>query len=1058
MIIKKFLEQVNAFPGNIAIKTGTHSITYRDLNIAANQVGQGIAAAFKKQENTGNPPAVSLLFEHGPDMITGVIAALKSGYIYVPLDVTYPENRLAYMIENSGSFLILTNTTNMALAEKLSGQSKSHIEILNIDLIDKENCPEDDFNREEKCDSPAYILYTSGSTGRPKGVVQTHRNIWYYTRNWIERFSITRRDRMTLFSAFSHDGSIQDMFGALLSGAALFPFNIKANASPEALYSLLKKEEITIWHSVPSLFRFFTNTLTVKDLFYNIRWVLLGGEPLRSNDLELFKAYFPKATLANVYGQTESSVGAICEISHEDSFDNIHLGKPLDETQTILVREDGDILDTMGVGEIVIVSDYIASGYWNDDETTRRVFMQDEDLGRLYWTGDLGRLTAERTIKMMGRKDFQVKIRGFRVETGEIESVLLKKDGIKEAVVTAHKVPTDDYWLYAYYVSNEPFTPGNLREFLSYELPDYMIPRYFVPLESMPLTPNGKIDRNRLPKPEELDIKKLDYEAPTNEIERKVAAIWEEVLGVERVGINDDFTDLGGHSLLVISILSKIHLELNVELQMMDVFDNPTVKQISRLIADSTQSQFISLEPSEEKEYYPATPDQERMYVLNQLERINLTYNLPSLWNVEGVIDSIYFEKIFQVIIDRHEAFRTSFKIVDGDVVQFIREHVDLKLELSDHSSQNVSPEAGIREEIDRFFKPFDLSRPPLLKIGLCKLSNNHQLLMIDTHHIITDGVSINILMKEFWSLYLGEKLPELRITYKDYSEWLNGVINSEKMKSQEEYWNTVFKGEVPRLNLSTDFPRPKLQTFDGDIVIFDLDMETKDRIIQLTKETGSTLFMVLLAFLNILLHKYSSQDDITIGTVNAGRNHIDLENLVGLFVKTIAIRNFPSPYKSFDAFLEELKNNTISSFENQYYPFNLLIDKLNLRTDPGRNPLFDVAFILQNTAALDIEKKTVPGPQPGDIGLKLTRQKFGTEKAMFDLHFEAIEFDDKIRCSIQYNTSLFKRETIELMKERFLVIVKNTLKNKSEKIGNIDISISIEEELYKSEEIEFDL
>lgn len=1054
MIIEKFQEKVEALPAKTAIKAGNRTISYRELSNYAARVANAFPAGDGMREGTVDDRyrRVSLLFEHGADMIIAVLGVLKAGRTYVPLDITYPMNRLSYMLENSDSGILLTNEDNIQIAAELAARSSNKIDILNIDAIIREDTEATlETPLDVTGDSFAYILYTSGSTGRPKGVAQTHRNVLYYTRNWIQRFSITESDRMTLFSAFSHDGSVQDMFAALLAGATLYPYYIKTANTTNALYALLMKEKITIWHSVPSLYRFFANTLTEKNCFYDIRWVLLGGEPLRPDDLVLFKNHFPKAHLANVYGQTESSVCSICSLSQNDIFDAMCLGEPLDETKILLMGKDGDIVQTMGAGEIIAACDYIAPGYWRDEENSKAVFTQNDKLGRLYWTGDQGRLTADGLIKVMGRKDFQTKIRGFRVETGEIESLVLRHAAVKEAVILVKKDENNENYLCAYIVSDNTIPSQELKEYLSRELPDYMIPRYFISLEKMPVTPSGKINRRRLPEPTEMIASESEYVAPTNEVEKKLVAIWQDVLAVEKIGINDNFIELGGHSLLVISILSKIHREFNVELQLGDVFNNPTIKEMAELVAVTEEKVFSSIDPIEKKEYYLATSDQKRMFILNRFEKESTAYNLPGSWKVEGKLDWRHFEKTFQKLVDRHDAFRTSFKLLDDELIQVVHNDVDFRIQYTEIENGGPNSESTVKDIAENFSRPFDLGVAPLIRVGLVKLSTEKYLLLLDSHHIITDGVSEHVYMQEFSRLFTGEELPGLKLRYRDYSEWQNSFEGSGQFKKQEEYWLDVFNGEIPVLDLPNDYPRPDIQCFDGDIVGFVLNKAICEQINRLTKETGTTLFIVLLAMFNVLLHKYTGREDIIIGSIIAGRNHVDLENIVGFFVKTLALRNYPTPNKSFNFFLEELKSNTLNAYENQMYPFSRLINKLKLGEDRSRNPLFDAALVLQNTN-LSLSEK--PG---SDVGLTLSRQSYEIGTSLFDLNFQALEAKDGIFCGFQYNTALFKRETIELMRERFLVLVESILNNRDSEIRFLDWRLQIEKEIDDVRETEFD-
>lgn len=1044
MIVKKFEEQVERFYGKPAVKTNARELTYGELNKFADGVALAIAAVDKRKTAGKKEQRVALLFEHGIDMIVAVLGVLKADDAYVPLDISYPEKRLLYLLENSESFLILTNNRNHALAQQLAGQTSGKCHVLNIETIDTEASRPSD-QREVSEDRTAYILYTSGSTGKPKGVSQTLRNMWYYTRNWIDRFSISDSDRMSLFTSFTHDGAVQDIFSALLSGACLYPFSLKESGSSgiEDLYLLLVKEKISIWHSVPSLFRFFSNALTEKDLFYDLRWVLLGGEPLREHDLQLFRSYYPHARLANVYGQTESSVSTICSLGLDNTFDDVCLGEPLDETEILLVGEDGDIVETMGVGEIVVSSAYLTPGYWRNPESSERVFTRDEELGRLYWTGDLGRLTAEGTIKMMGRKDFQVKVRGFRVETGEIETALMRYRGVKEVVTIAKPDQQGDNYLSAYLVIDEPLEPEALRKYLSSELPEYMIPRHFLFLEKMPLNSTGKIDRQHLPEPEEAGVSESAYAAPTNKIEEKIAEIWQEVLGVEKIGINDNFIELGGHSLLVISIISKIHQEFDVELQLNDVFDNPTIKEMALLIKASPHSLFSSIEPVEDKEYYPVTADQKAMFVLNQLESIGVTYNIPGIIPLEEDIDRKRFEQALHALVRRHEAFRTSFRMMSEQLVQVIHREVEFQVSY-------IECGAKIKEIVKNFIRPFDLGKAPLFRAALVKLPEGRHLLLLDTHHIISDGQSQDILGREFACLYENEELPPFKLRYVDYAEWENRLLLSDRFKSTEEYWLNRFRGEIPDFNLPLSYSRPDVQEFTGDVVFFILGQEMMERLKQVAKETGATLFMILLAMFLVLLYKYTGLEDIVIGSIIAGRNHVDLEDIVGMFVKTLALRHHPAGNKTFETFLQEVKQNTLEAFENQDYPFSQLVQKLGLKKNRSRNPLFDVAFVLQSKNTLLEKRVLIKESKSASYGYEM-------KTAKFDLTFEVSERSDGISCAFQFCTALFRREDIELMKERFLSLVENVLNNPNAKLQHIDYAIPVEKEMIRTQKVEFD-
>ncbi|MGD2088421.1 MAG: amino acid adenylation domain-containing protein [Candidatus Aminicenantes bacterium] len=601
MIIKKFEKQVEKFSGKLAVITENRQLTFCELNRCANRVAQEILEYDTIPGKSSEPAAAALLFQHSAAMIIGVIAALKAGKIYLPLDINYPEKRLIYMLEDSQARLVLTDNTNLDLAENLVKNLSNNIRIINVDTLEDE-APQagENITREPSGSRLAYILYTSGSTGKPKRVVQNHENVLYYIRNWIQRFSLGPSDRMTLFTAFSHDGAGQDIFGALLSGATLYPYNILNRPTIAGLSQWLTREKITIWHSVPTLYRYFVHTLkhhkTGKGLFPDLRFILLGGERIRQHDLQMFRRFFPHCQLANVYGQTESSVDSIWIVKPTDTFHRVLLGDPLDKTRIFLKDVDGEIVDDLGTGEIYISCPHLALGYWKDNENTARVFLRDPDMGLVYCTGDLGRLLGDGSIEFIGRKDSQLKIRGFRVETAEIENLLLKYEGIKEAVAAARIDEKEDAQLHlCAYIVPEPslIKPGTgpvfpvsaLRSYLAAELPEYMIPSYFVEIETLPLTPNGKVDRKALPPHEPLRPRlAVTFVAPQTSLEKTVSAVWQEVLRLDKVGIDDNFFDLGGTSFDILKIISHLHEVLHMDIPVVSLFRHPTIRLFSEYL------------------------------------------------------------------------------------------------------------------------------------------------------------------------------------------------------------------------------------------------------------------------------------------------------------------------------------------------------------------------------------------------------------------------------------------------------------------------------------------
>lgn len=587
MLIKIFEEQAGKEPGKIAVKSGEYTLTYGYLSHASSNLAQHIINRYRTVEYDGKflKSTVALLLGHDESMILAMIGALKANRIYIPFDPVYPQDRLLYMLKDSNTGMIITNSENIELAVKLANRLEIHITVININEP-TEHSPVENLDLIEDEEQIAYILYTSGSTGWPKGVIQTRPNIVYFIRNWCRRFSITSSDRMALFASYCHDGAIPDIFSSLLSGATLYPFDIKRNLDITNPTDWLNKEKITIWHSVPTWYRYFVNVLTGCETFSNLRFIILGGEPVREHDLAMFKKYFPQARFGNIYGQTESTVTSIWIFSPREKFEKISIGESIDATELFLVDDKGEEVEELEVGEIVAASRHLSPGYLNNPDATHRAYSQDGKLGRLYWTGDQGRLMPEGNSEILGRKDHQVKVRGFRIEPGEIESTLLRHPDIREAVVLAREAQagntygsvSGDHLLWAYLVTDREFIISELREYTAGKLPDYMIPTYFVKLETMPVTPTGKIDRKVLAgMGTRLGIGEA-YTPPQTEIETILTETWQEILNLERIGIHDNFFDLGGNSMDAIYFNKKLKEKLNLDIPVTTIYRYLTIK------------------------------------------------------------------------------------------------------------------------------------------------------------------------------------------------------------------------------------------------------------------------------------------------------------------------------------------------------------------------------------------------------------------------------------------------------------------------------------------------
>jgi acyl carrier protein len=597
-------------------------------------------------------------------------------------------------------------------------------------------------------------------------------------------------------------------------------------------------------------------------------------------------------------------------------------------------------------------------------------------------------------------------------------------------VVIPREVEKGEKYLCAYIVTGEKIDISDLRQRLSTCLPDYMIPSFFMKTEKIPLTPNGKVDRRRLPIPG--DVLGSDYIGPQEEVEEKLVDIWSKVLAVkkEKIGVTTSFFELGGHSLKAVVLLSRIHKEFNVKLPLAEIFRMPTIKGLSGYIRKTGQEQFVSIEPVEEKDSYALSPAQKRLYILQHMQRDNLSYNMPGVVLLEGIFEKEKLEKAIKQLINRHENLRTSFEMMERQPIQRIHRDVHFEAEYYERSEEVAG------ELIDTFVRPFDLGNVPLLRVRVVKVGEARHLLMVDMHHIISDGTSMSIFIREFMALYGGEKPAPLRIQYKDFSLWQNTRVGIETIKKQEEYWSGEFEGDVPVLNLPIDYERPEVRTGEGNAVSFEIDSEETMLLKEIALEEGATLYMVLLAIFNVLLSKECDQEDIIIGAPTAGRRHADLEPLIGFFINMLALRNFPNDRKTFREFLLEVKDRTLNAYENQDYQFEELVDKVLKDRESGRNSLIDTVFVYQNLVVLagQIPEVTIP-----ELTLKPYEYDIGFSP--FDLILNGCEAGEKLAFFFQYRTTLFKEETIRMLIRNFKEVVSTVINNKNIRLKDIEIS-----------------
>ncbi len=1075
-----FEEQVEKTGDRVAVIGMPHAITYNELNKKSDQLAYSL-----KEKGVRPEDIVGIMVERSIEMIIGIFGILKAGGAYMPIDPNYPENRIKYMLADSSTGILLTSRN---LSERIAFEK----EIIYLDSCkrfgpvgassEKRHAPCSRPHASQVSVSLAYVIYTSGSTGRPKGVLVEQGSL-VNTIYWRKQeYNLGTVDKVLQLFSFSFDGFVTSFFTPIVSGSAVV---LLTDEEPRDIFRI--KEVIVTWKithfiCVPSLYASLLELCSPAELS-RLRMVTLAGEPIKPAIVEKSKKLNSQLEVINEYGATENTVVAtICRDLRPGMVPGraftIPIGKPMANTKIFILDLDDHIVPVGIPGQLCIAGKGLARGYLNRPELTTEKFdhdfqdyqdYQDKNKNKtdhdfwdyqdyqdekekaegshhsaLYRTGDLARWLEDGNIEFLGRIDYQVKIRGFRVELGEIENQLLNYEDIKAAVVIAREEKNSETYLCAYVVPRAAGTYdfSRLNHYLQRKLPGYMVPAHFVSLAEVPLTVSGKVDRKSLPQPEIVSPEK--YIAPRNEVEKTLVDIWSEVLGIEKeiIGIDANFFRLGGHSLKAAALAARIHKILNVKIPLSEVFQLSTIRNLAEYINGAANVQYTSIEAAKEKEYYALSSAQRRLYILHQVNETSTRFNMSTAMRIEGAVDKKKLENTFKQLIRRNENFRTSFEMKGNEPVQVIHQNEAFGLEYFDLAGigKQTETEKIEKQVVKNFFKGFDLSGAPLLRACLIKTAEEKYILMVDMHHIISDEASVELLEREFWALYVGEELPELKFRYRDFSEWQNRLLDSHSFKKQEQYWLSQFKESIPVLHLPLDFPRPSVIKAEGSRIYFELDREITTGVTRLVMDTETTTFMVLIAIYNVLLSKYSGQEDIVVGSPIAGRRHLDLKDIIGLFVNILPIRNQPKREKTFREFLQDVKVNALNVYENQEYPFERLVWNLQLKVDPSRSPLFDVVFVLRDAKAREKQMHRLEALS----GINIRPYEVAKEQIHNELILEATEGSNTLSMVLEYSTELFEEATARKMCKHYAEILEQVLENPDIKLEDIRVSYGL--------------
>jgi amino acid adenylation domain-containing protein len=1030
LVHRRIETQAERTPDAIALTCAGESHTYSELNAQANRLARRLRAL-----GVGPEVLVGLCVGRSAAMVVGLLAVLKAGGAYVPLDPAYPAERLAFMLEDAHASVILTE---QRLRDDLP-DGEARVVCLDGDwgAIDAES----DANLEGGAAAAnlAYVIYTSGSTGRPKGVQVTHGALANLLQSMRGLLSMSERDTLLAVTTLSFDIAALEIFLPLSVGARVELVDRDVAADGSRLAARLDDPRITFVQATPATWRMLLEagwrgkpTLTM----------LCGGEtlPRALADRLLEKG----AALWNVYGPTETTIWSSAW-RVEAGETPISIGRPIANTRLYVLDKRLRTVPIGVIGELYIGGAGLARGYRERPGLTAEQFIPDPfgtlPGGRLYRSGDLARWWPDGTLECLGRVDHQVKIRGFRVELGEIEAALARHPAVRETVVAAHPDPSGEMSLAAYVAprdSADPSIAAELRRWLLGAIPEYMVPETFVFLDALPLTPNGKIDRQALPDPGRARPRAdADFVPPRGPIEAAVAEIWTSLLGAETVGAHDNFFERGGHSLLAVQLLSRLRRTFEVEASLKDFLEDPTVSRLARIVERALEDETAPLAPPPvpvgRDAPLPASFAQQRLWFLDQLEPGRASYHIPAAVKLAGRLDIPALERALNEVVRRHEALRTTL-VADGGIPrQVIAARLELPLAVQDLSGlpedeRNFHALNCIREEAER---PFDLARGPLVRAGLLRLSEREHIAMVTMHHAISDGWSIGILIRELSALYQSfllrqpSPLAEPAIQYADYAVWQRNWLQGTVLEAQLDYWTGQLAG-VPDLELPTDRPRPPATSQRGDEKSSTLPKTILEAVRALGRHEGATLYMTLLAAFQVLLFRYSGQEDIAVGTPVAGRTRPELEGLIGFFVNTLVVRGDLSGEPGFRELLRRIRRTAIEAFTHQDLPFEKLMTVAHRDRDASRTPLFQVMFALQNVPFSPLQ-----APE-----LLLTPLELSSRTSKFDLTLFATEVPEGMRLTMEYSTDLFDAPRVDLMLAHYRILLQEIIAHPDQPIG----------------------
>jgi amino acid adenylation domain-containing protein len=967
-----FESQAERTPGAIALIVDQQQISYRELDRRANQLAQHL-----RNLGVGPEVFVGLLLKRNADVIVALLAVLKAGGAYLPLEPTYPHERLRFMLQDTRATIMITEESLVSLADELL--PLPHVVCLERDREIISHLPETVPPSAVLAENMAYVIYTSGSTGTPKGVVINHSSAVTMVQWAGEYFTEEQLAGVLASTSISFDLSVFEIFAPLSVGGTII---LAENALQ--LPKVSATATVTLVNTVPS---------AIAELVRNgllpasVETVNLAGEALSRELVDQLYGEEAVKKVINLYGPSEDTTYSTYALIGREEKRTPAIGRPVANTQVYVLDSAGKPVPVGVTGELYIGGAGLGRGYWRRPELTAERFVPDcfgtTPGRRLYQTGDLVRYREGGVLEYLGRSDHQVKVRGYRIELAEVETALRKHEQVRDAVVIVSEEGSEKR-VVAYIVGkDEGATAADLRAWMRKRLPEYMVPQALVMLEEMPLTPNGKVDRDALPAPEAKSlVLGAGYVAPRTAVEEIVAGLWSQLLTVERIGVEDNFFELGGHSLLATQVISRVRDAFGREVALRSLFEQPTVAGLAQTIEIAQRAGVRlgvpPLVPISREVELPLSFAQQRLWFLDQMEPGSAFYNIPAAVRLRGVLNIEALERTLSEVVRRHEVLRTNFIAVDGEPVQVIEPPREVRLAITDLSSLDEAERTAETQRLvaEESGQPFNLTTGPLLRVKLLRLQEEEHVAIVTMHHIVSDGWSIGVLVREVAALYLayvrGDESPlaELPIQYADFAHWQRGWLQDEVLAAQLDYWRAELADAPTVLNLPLDKPRPPVQTFRGAHHSVALSAELSVQLRDLSRQHGSTLFMTLLAAFDLLLCRYAGQEQVLVGSPIANRNRSETEGLIGFFVNTLVLRGDMRGNPSFRELLRRVREMALGAYAHQDLPFEKLVEELEPERDMSRSPLFQVTFTWQNAPgeALELEGLSLSGVEsPGD-------------------------------------------------------------------------------------------